>query len=430
MKSLIKNKEGSSIVLLAMVFVVMMISITAAVGIARALVVKSECEAFGHVWNKAILSEYDVNLFKEYNIMAYWGNEAEVQKKIDKYLDYSAGSKLDAGIGHSAAELTGYQLSDVDNFRKAMKLGFISSEIDRYVNGNNRSKRSKESSQEYEGRKIANPVVLDTLPSDTGGSSIDFNSITSGAKFEQLLNSAMDLGIETAFINKYMGSHVFAPDSKKGFMCNEFEYIIIGDNNDEENYKLCKIGLIAARQLSNSAYIFSDGKKMEVISSIAECVTPGLLGAVTTVAIVEIWAGIETSKDMDTLLDGGRVPFIKTEATWETDIDSVLDSGDLQRNLDDESQAALSEKTDEIKSMKGASGSDGNPSEGQTYDEYLLAMMMLVNKDVRTRRIMDLVQINMKYWHCRDFNMDEYYTGVRYSISANGKSYDFEDSYK
>lgn len=430
MKSLIKNKEGSSIVLLAMVFVVMMISITAAVGIARALVVKSECEAFGHVWNKAILSEYDVNLFKEYNIMAYWGNEAEVQKKIDKYLDYSAGSKLDASIGHSAAELTGYQLSDVDNFRKAIKLGFISSEIDRYVNGNNRSKRSKESSQEYDGRKIANPVVLDTLPSDTGGSSIDFNSITSGAKFEQLLNSAMDLGIETAFINKYMGSHVFVADSKNGFMQNEWEYIIIGSNNDETNYDRCKKGLIVARQLANSAYILADSEKRQIISSISECLTPGVLGILTTVAIVEIWAAIETSIDMDTLLDGGRVPFVKTDESWKTDVDSLLNSEDFQKDLDDDSQEALGGKKDEIQDMNGAKGSDDNPSDGQTYDEYLLAMMMLVNKDVRTRRIMDLVQINMKYWHCRDFNMDEYYTGVRYSINANGKSYDFEDSYK
>ena len=44
------NKKGSSIVLLAMVFVAMMLAITASIAISRALVVKSECEAFGHLW--------------------------------------------------------------------------------------------------------------------------------------------------------------------------------------------------------------------------------------------------------------------------------------------------------------------------------------------------------------------------------------------
>jgi hypothetical protein len=43
---------------------------------------------------------------------------------------------------------------------------------------------------------------------------------------------------------------------------------------------------------------------------------------------------------------------------------------------------------------------------------------------------MDLIQINMKYRYYADFNMMEYYTGVRFTIEANGKSHEFEDAYK
>lgn len=74
--------------------------------------------------------------------------------------------------------------------------------------------------------------------------------------------------------------------------------------------------------------------------------------------------------------------------------------------------------------------SKGNISEGLSYDEYLMLMIMSLNDNVRLLRIMDIIQINMKYRYYRDFNMTEYFIGVRFSINANGRSYDFEDSYK
>ena len=67
---------------------------------------------------------------------------------------------------------------------------------------------------------------------------------------------------------------------------------------------------------------------------------------------------------------------------------------------------------------------------GLNYDEYLLIMICALNDNVRLLRIMDLIQINMKYRYYADFNMMEYYTGVRFTIEANGKSHEFEDAYK
>ena len=421
-------------VLLAMVFVAMMLSITAAISIARALVIKSECESFGHVWTKAILSEYDVNLLNDYNLMAFWGNEAEVQKKIDTYLDYSAGSKLDASIGHAASELKGYELGDVDNFRKAVKTSFAYSAIDGIVNGKGRHARKDDGENDYGTRSVINPVVIDTLPSNGVQGKPDTGRIKDNKDADivvkELLESAKSLGAEMAFINKYLGSHVTSGSGQDGFMKNEWEYIISGDNSDEENYEYCRDRIFLIREAANIACLLKDAEKMEIITSISECLTPGVAGILTTSVLVGIWATAETKMDMDTLLDNGRVPFIKTAETWKTDVDSLLESDDLEDELDDDSRDALDGEEDEIKEMHGATGSNGSWADGQTYDEYLMVLMMLVNKDVRTLRLMDIIQINMKYWHYRDFNMMEYFTGVRYSINANGKSYDFEDSYK
>ena len=114
-------------VLTAIFFLGFAICIAAATGVSRRLVVSSECEAFGRVWTKAVLSEYDVHLLEDYSIMAYFGNDEEVSRKLDSYLSYSAAGKLDAAITGANADLTGYELGNPDNFREALRLGFTSS---------------------------------------------------------------------------------------------------------------------------------------------------------------------------------------------------------------------------------------------------------------------------------------------------------------
>ena len=68
--------------------------------------------------------------------------------------------------------------------------------------------------------------------------------------------------------------------------------------------------------------------------------------------------------------------------------------------------------------------------EGLNYDEYLMVMILAMNENTRLLRIMDLVQINMKYRYYKDFNMMEYYIGTRFTIDANGRTHVFEDQYK
>ena len=68
--------------------------------------------------------------------------------------------------------------------------------------------------------------------------------------------------------------------------------------------------------------------------------------------------------------------------------------------------------------------------EGLNYDEYLMVMILAMNENTRLLRVMDLVTVNMKYRYYKDFNMMEYYTGTRFTIDANGRTYVFEDSYK
>lgn len=431
----LRNKKGSSIIMLAMVFVAMMLAITASIAISRALVVKSECESFGHLWTKSILSEYDVHLLSEYGIMAYFGNDAEVQKKIDAYLNYSASGKLDASIGKSSAELIGYELGDPANFKKALKLGFAGEAGEALLNNSKRSKRSTSKSEKnYGTRTIKNNVVLDTLPSHGISNTVDVNALVyklkNGVSFKDLTNELGGASTEVLFIEKNFGNHVTKGESRDGYFCNEWEYILCGKPDDKANFDSCKNKIFLIRNALNLAYLYKDPEKHAVIVAIAETLAPGVAGVLTEAIIAEVWAAIETEKDMETLLDNGRVPFMKTSATWKTGISSVLGGSEISSQLSKEGENLLNESKNEIESMNGASGGNGSVKDGQNYDDYVLAMIMMLNDNVRLLRLMDIIQINFKSWYYRDFNMMEYFVGVRFSIKGNGKNYDFEDAYK
>ncbi|HHW95589.1 MAG TPA: hypothetical protein GX736_06675 [Mogibacterium sp.] len=433
-KQLTENKKGSSIVMLSIIFAAFALCITGAIGVARMLTVRSECEVFGRVWTKAILSEYDRHLMEDYAIMAYFGNESEVQSKIDLYLEYSAANKLNASIKGSSSELYGYELGDPKNFRKALSSSLASYAVENILKGNKRTKRPDKNNGNFGKRDIKDRVVISTLPSEGIRNTVDVQGIIdkakSGINSSNIYEAFIGYSAEIAFIKKYFGSKVTYVSEKPCYFQNEMEYVLIGKIDDEVNRKACRRRILLIRNALNLASIYKDPEKLNLIKSVANIITPGPGSAITEVIIAEAWALYETEKDIDDLYDNRRVPLIKTVDNWKTDLKDILDTDQLRSKLDDESKKQLDEKGNEIKKIASFEKGKRIVKEGLTYDEYLMMMIMSLNDNVRLLRIMDIVQINMKYRHYRDFNMMEYFIGVRFSIEANGRSYDFEDYYK
>lgn len=56
-----------------------------AIGIARSRTVQSWSEVSGKLWGKAILSEYDKYLLRDYGIMAFQNNDIDVVKRLNVY---------------------------------------------------------------------------------------------------------------------------------------------------------------------------------------------------------------------------------------------------------------------------------------------------------------------------------------------------------
>ncbi len=430
------EKQGSSAVMLAIMFVGFAICIAGAIGVCRQIVVNSECETFGRVWTKAILSEYDVHLLEDYSLMAYFGNDDEVTAKLNAYLKYSAQNKLDALIKGANADLTGYELGDPANFRKAMDLAFATSAAGELLNGRGREFRGLDDGTGFdeEGRVINNRVVLETLPSRGMSETVSGDTLTEKAKSygdeEGVLNVLRAAGADVLMIEKRFNNHVTKADDKNHLLVNEWEYIIKGSNDDEENYRACRNRLFIARNALNLISIYSDPEKTELIISVAESITPGPLGLVTQAVIAEAWAALETEEDLENLYKDKRVPILKTADQWKTGLGAVLDSSEVKGKLDDESKELLEEKKDELSVLTGSVDTVSQFKYGLNYDEYLMIMIMSLNENVRLLRIMDLVQINMKYRYYKDFNLMEYYTGTRFSLEVNDKNHEFEDAYR
>lgn len=426
------NKKGSATILITMIAVAIIMCIVAAISVAERIVVKGECNAFGTIWTRAILSEYDVYLFKEYGILAYQGSDAEVEEKILRYQNYSMDGKLGAHVDNPTVELSQYSMDQLDNFRNALKNSMTASIVDSFIHGSERKQRA--SSGEEPDRRIVNRTVLDTLPSKSIDDGFDAGSfaeyIKESISIESLLAGSGDMAREIAFIRKYMNNHLTVASENETFFYNEWEYVIAGKHSDKENFNICRRRLFLIRNALNLAELYKEPEVVEAVTAIAEVITPGPMGILTQGLIMETWAALEAEADVKALLDNKRVKIMKPVGSWTISLESVIGSKDVSEALDDEAKKNIEENIDELKDISKIDEVAEELTDGQTYEDYLMFMMIAMNRNVRTLRIMDLVQIDMKLRHYRDFNLAEYYCGVAYNLNANNKEYAFVKEYK
>ena len=120
--------------------------------------------------------------------------------------------------------------------------------------------------------------------------------------------------------------------------------------------------------------------------------------------ISEGWALAEAENDMRLLEHGRKVPVYKTTDVWAIDIQSIIDN-------------------------KESGYIDTDPGSGLNYQGYLQMFLFLEERALRMSRIMDLIQINMKYAYCDYFLMADYYTGLEFEMTVNGRRHDFSERF-
>lgn len=175
----------------------------------------------------------------------------------------------------------------------------------------------------------------------------------------------------------------------------EMEYLIAGGKTDLESFSGTINRILAIRLGCNLAYILTDAKKMALCMEIATAVCWIFPPAAPVVKylIAGAWSYLEGVADTYRLTHGKKTPYLKTAATWITDIEGLA-------NLED-----------------ALTGDD--VENGLDYKDYLL-ILLAANMDTANYRMLDLMQCNANQ------DAGEHKLSMRDAVTAIGVSVDVE----
>lgn len=167
----------------------------------------------------------------------------------------------------------------------------------------------------------------------------------------------------------------YGNELEKSLMKYQIEYIIAGESSDLENLEKIVNRLIRWREAANVIYLFSDAEKCAQAELLALTLTavfqiPALIKLVKA-SILFAWAYLESLADVKCLLNGGRIPLIKTAADWKTGISNISD-------------------------FSGSIPDGENSGHGLNYQDYLRIMLFLENSERKNMRAMDIMEMDIR----------------------------------
>lgn len=173
------------------------------------------------------------------------------------------------------------------------------------------------------------------------------------------------------YLMKMCGS--FADPKEKGLLQYQIEYILFGINSDAGNLRECVEYLFAVRAAANMITISGDDIKKTEAEAIAKivCSLIGVpeLAPLLKAIMLSVWALAEAASDVHHLLDGGEVPLIKDSSEWNT---SLADLFTLNFIGDEKNVTGLS------------------------YEDYLRVFLILMDKDTKAARSLDIVEMDIR----------------------------------
>ncbi len=408
-KRKINNKIGSFAVFAVMAFCSMMILLTAVIASAKAIAIDGSVNSLGNLWGKNILSEYDLVLKDRYGILAFYGDEKSIEKKLDMYKNYSLAEKEYITCSDAECELDGYRMTSTENLKnqieKIVAEGFGT--LPRADNNEEHSTKTQEN-HTLDGvekpRYVNSQWIIKSLPSYNKTEDVYvlglINKIKAGIGIEAMVeNAAVDKYIFDFFTDCMQES-----DRNKSYFNCEIEYIISGELSDEKSKNETGKKIKTLRNMLNLYYLYSCPEKRDGAMAIASVITPGEAAALTQAALLEAWAWAEAENDLELLYKNRHVPLIKTDESWALTLENVI-SSDIMSVVEPKS------------------------NKGYGYADYLKILMCGLPEETKLLRIMDLIQINMKFTYCDYFLLEDYNCGLSYSLNVNGKKYEFKDEY-
>ena len=188
---------------------------------------------------------------------------------------------------------------------------------------------------------VKNPGSISTALVDVAGlpSHRKLNKGTGLRDFEEI-SGAEKLLIEQYFYEKCSR---YGQELDKSQLKYQLEYLIYGQGSDYGNLEKMATTLLFWREASNMIYLFGNQEKCAEAEAVAAVLTavlmvPELLDLVKY-SILFAWTFAESVSDLNILFSGGRVPILKSDATWRLSLANMLsfrshlNGGDLGEGL-------------------------------------------------------------------------------------------------
>lgn len=203
---------------------------------------------------------------------------------------------------------------------------------------------------------------------------------------ERKEDSQMDSALERFCFQEYLLDYMgyYGAEKPDASLAYQVEYVLAGKPSDTDNLKYVVDRIFAVREAANASYLYSDQKKSTVAEGLgsALAVAMGIPEASHVMKHILIlgWAFAESLYDIQCLMDGGRIPLIKTQATWHFDLSNAL----------------------KIKTILSDSVSD-SVTEGLSYADYLRIFLTITKEDDMTMRAMNMVEADIRQTPGNDF---------------------------
>lgn len=393
-----KNKKGAFAVFLSLVFCSIMILILTVLKISSDIAISSSVDSLGNLYARNVLSEFDNTLKNRYGIIACDLNECTLESKINYYFSESISNKNYININGINCSLNDYKLSNGNVFVR---------EVDKIVISNCKPIiEYYENDETIENRYITSEWIINSLPSKMEHSELD-SSLLEKVSIE-------------SYVFNYFKNHLKTDELGKTYFKNEIEYIISGKLNDNDAQNNVYNKLVIVRNADNLRYIETSKEKCAAIDALAITIMPEA-PLVFKAIFIEAWAYLEAKNDLKLLYMGKKVPIVKDDESFALDIDVIKD-------------AILKKGKENIENFDYDQDYNINAIEpsvikGQDYEGYLKVLLASIPSEDILYRIMDIIQINLKYIYSKDFLISDYVVGLEYTIDINKRKYSFSSQY-
>lgn len=184
--------------------------------------------------------------------------------------------------------------------------------------------------------------------------------------------------VSTLLFGEYLLEHftMFTETEGTGVLDYELEYILSGRGSDRENLENVVKKLLLLRFVPNYIYIQTDTEmKAEAEATALTLCSLLAVPAITEAAaqgILFAWAYGESIMDLRSLLQGSRVPMVKTKESWQLQLSGLLTLGTQEDRKE---------------------GQD--VSSGLSYQDYLRMLLFLEKQDQIALRTLGMIEQNL-----------------------------------